>query len=241
MSQQWLATILLALNIALADGQTLKDASREIRKLLGVGGIRWLTAASQGTYYFNHDHKDGFGAELWRSDMSLDGTYMVKDIHPGPGDGYPSSICSYDGHVFLAADDGEHGVELWSSDGTKSGTRLFLDINPGVAGSSVQSLTACGDRLYFGAMDAQHGFELWTSDGTVTGTAMLLDITPGSSGSQIGSLECKQSTAGESRLFFVVGTQDEHAQWITDGTTKGTQPLDRASEQERPGSLKGEL
>ena len=231
MARRWLSTLLVALVVSESSGLEPKEARNEIRKLLGVGGIRWLVAALDhalhGSYFFNHNHQDGLGAELWRSDLTIGGTYMVKDIQPGAGDGYPSSLCEYYGKIYFAADNGRDGIELWSSDGTEAGTALFLDINPGSASSFVQLMTACDGLLFFGASDGQHGFELWGSDGTLENTKMLKDVTPGSSDSQISSLECKRSTAGETVLFFTVGTADEHEQWLSDGTPEGTRPVNR--------------
>ena len=56
---------------------------------------------------------------------------------------------------------------------------------------------------------------------------MLNDITPGAGSSSISNVECKTSTAGESRLFFTVGTQqDGGTEWVSDGTPEGTTTVD---------------
>jgi ELWxxDGT repeat protein len=73
------------------------------------------------------------GFEVWRSDGTADGTYLVKDINPGPGNGvagifFPEAY--FDGTLYFNGDDGIHGQELWKSDGTADGTVLVKDINP---------------------------------------------------------------------------------------------------------------
>ena len=176
----------------------------------------------------NHDHEDGLGAELWRSDLTVGGTRLVKDIAPGAADGDPSSLSEYNGEIYFAADDSVHGVELWASDGTPAGTSLFLDIHAGAASSHAQNLTPCGEALYFSASDGHHGHELWVTDGTTAGTLMLKDMTPGAADSAISSLDCRQSTTGASLLFFVVGTASDHVEWISDATPEGTRPMEQA-------------
>jgi ELWxxDGT repeat protein len=86
-----------------------------------------------------------FGRELWGSDGTSAGTYMVKDINPGALDSNPAALVRSSDHfsltVFFRAEDGVHGGELWKSDGTEDGTVLVKDVNPGSAGSFPRSLT----------------------------------------------------------------------------------------------------
>src|SRR5262249_42694337 len=51
-----------------------------------------------GTLYFREN--DGFdGAELWRSDGTAVGTFMVKDIREGAGGSYPDGFTNVNGTV----------------------------------------------------------------------------------------------------------------------------------------------
>src|SRR5215831_9586907 len=79
--------------------------------------------------YFSAD--DGVhGNELWRSDGTAKGTYMVKDIAPGAS-GNVSNITSYNGLVFFSASDSANYYSLWRSDGTDTGTeRLTTNVFP---------------------------------------------------------------------------------------------------------------
>lgn len=119
------------------------------------------------------------GRELWRSDGTAAGTFLVKDVWPGPGSSSPRGLTTWQGRVWFSADDGLDGRELWSSNGTENGTRLVADLRPGPASSSPQDIVAISDRLVFAADDGIHGLEPWQSDGTLHGTALVADLEPG--------------------------------------------------------------
>ena len=115
------------------------------------------------------------GKELWRSNGTLAGTRMVKDINPGSGLGTGAGSTAVGGTLYFSATDGVHGGELWRTDGTRAGTRMVKDIDPG-SGSGASEMTDVGGTLYFIADDGLHGAELWTSDGTEAGTTMVKEI-----------------------------------------------------------------
>src|SRR5688572_6412153 len=70
------------------------------------------------------------GVELWRSDGTVAGTRLVKDIFPGPeGSHLGTQMTELNGNVFFPANDGVYGRELWVSDGTEEGTHLLADIS----------------------------------------------------------------------------------------------------------------
>ncbi len=74
----------------------------------------WFTAL-HGVGYFQASDTlfGGHGDELWRSDGSADGTYLVADINPGFFSSSPSSLTTVGETLFFVADDGVHGQELW--------------------------------------------------------------------------------------------------------------------------------
>ena len=140
------------------------------------------------------------GDELWVSDLTSEGTQLLKDIDPGSSEGfengsYPDSsfannFTEFEERLFFTADDGETGDELWVSDGTSEGTQLLKDINPGSSegfgsgsypdSSFPNNFTEFEERLFFAANDGETGNELWVSDGTSEGTQLLKDINPNS-------------------------------------------------------------
>ncbi len=186
------------------------------------------------------------GEELWRTDGTEAGTFLVKDINPGRGNAfnYPALMAPDDPFVelgsalYFLADDGAYGLysfELWRSDGTEAGTRMVKKIradsaSPFTAPSQGNNPVrwqhgVAGGLLYFVANDGVHGFELWRTDGTAAGTFLLKDIFPGPHGA-FGDYFDSNALVGQEAggsFFFRTGDGINRAQlWKTDGTTAGT-------------------
>ncbi len=119
------------------------------------------------------------GAELWTSDGTPEGAYLVADLRPGPDSSAPAFITPLGHSVYFTADDGVHGRELWVSDGTAEGTRMVRDLRPGYRSSLPQALSVGTGNLVFAADDGVHGLEPWRSDGTFGGTYLLGDVLAG--------------------------------------------------------------
>ncbi|MCP3142547.1 ELWxxDGT repeat protein [Pyxidicoccus xibeiensis] len=203
-----------ALPIPYSSDESVLDAP-----VVAVGGVLYF-AANDGEH----------GMELWRSDGTAAGTYLVEDVRPGPESSNPQSLRAVGGRVFFRADDGEHGQELWVSDGTRRGTRLVEDIRPGPDGSTDflgEQRVSVGEVLYFAADDGEHGVELWRSDGTPAGTRLVEDIFEGAdSAFPFGIV-----AFGSIVLFEATDREHGNELWRSDGTRAGT----RLVEDIRPG------
>ena len=160
------------------------------------------------------------GTELWRSDGTAVGTFMVKDIRPGSSS-IPANMINVGGTLFFTANDGVHGVELWKSDGTEAGTVLVHEIRSGAADSFSFASAQMADMngtLFFSAGDSVSGTELWKSDGTAAGTVLVKDIFVGTAGSGPVNLTNVNGT-----LFFVANDGVTGFElWKSDGTAAGT-------------------
>ncbi len=160
-----------------------------------------------GNLYFVAD--DGVhGEELWRTDGTLGGTYMVSDINPplcdiceNPGTDF-GDIVAGDNKIFFAAAAGNDPIrELYVSDGTESGTQRIsetfecitslFDSYPEFTYSGVNSISVVPasevgfDTAYFSAFQCSTeryvctGEEPHFSDGTEQGTYQLIDLKAG--------------------------------------------------------------
>jgi ELWxxDGT repeat protein/cysteine-rich repeat protein len=164
--------------------------------------------------------------ELWRTDGTDAGTYLVKDINPN-GQSNPANFQLFNGLVWFTADDGVHGREIWRTDGTEDGTTLFTDFNPGSAASAPAILATPG-YLAFVADDGG-GRRLWRTDGTVGGTSAL--TPPSVTDAIISQAGCPGHYTGQftcagvsgNRLFFIAHDSTSGWEpWVTDGTPAGT-------------------
>ncbi len=162
---------------------------------------------------------NALGVELWRSDGTESGTYLIKDFGDFVGYNAITSLTYYNGNIFFAAYNNTVGSELWVSDGTSNGTVLFKDINIGELSSYPSNFFEFNGYLYFIAEDVTNGRELWKSDGTLTGTNLFKDISPGNNSGVLGNV-----IKMNSNFYFYAWDNGPNGYelWKSDGTTAGT-------------------
>lgn len=178
-----------------------------------------------GILYFAGDDGAGNGEELWRSDGTEAGTYLVKDIQPGPAGSAPRKLVGFKGGLCFSADDGTHGREPWWSDGTAQGTALVKDIWPGGEDSVPESFVALGGSLLFAAEEEEHGRELWKTDGTEGGTELVKDVREGWLSGLMGKEWYGARLVAMGGMVFFKALGDLYR---SDGTEAGTVALDSA-------------
>ena len=161
------------------------------------------------------------GKELWRSDGTQSGTYIVKDIHTGSGSSNPSSLYVHNGVLYFSATNGSGGHKLWKSDGTESGTVIV-----GGEGYKPSNFSSLGGLLIYSAYRSNPDVaasgtankELFKSDGTAAGTGLLKEIHSGIVSSSPGGL-----TAYNNEIYFSAFDGSSGIElWKTDGTSSGT-------------------
>lgn len=142
--------------------------------------------------FFKADSKDQqFGEELWVTDGTNSGTFMLKDINTSIVNELTGATAGaqidwltnfYNEKVFFKAYSIEYGPEPWVSDGTPEGTHMIKDMWPGVNasnlpnGSGVFTARLYDGKVYFRGHDETLGEELCVSDLTEAGTNTVFDI-----------------------------------------------------------------
>ncbi|UZR97363.1 MBG domain-containing protein [Chondrinema litorale] len=185
----------------LSDVKLLKDINTgagdsEADQFVVMDGILYF-AANDGTH----------GRELWRSDGTEAGTYMVKDINPGSGSSFLSELTEIDGTLFFAAYNKTYGGEVWKSDGTTSGTQIVKDINPGSSSINPVNFTEYKGKLVFNTYVNPEKQSIWITDGTAGNTTMLAEYEI------IEELTIRGIASTTNYLYFIVNGDI----WRTDG------------------------
>jgi ELWxxDGT repeat protein len=131
-----------------------------------------------GVFYFN-----GFttneGSELWRTDLTKDGTYMVKDFYSGQDGLSPNLITKFnDKIIFVGSEPNGGGQSLWQTDGTANGTvKIGGDKIANNMTNGMGKVIIRGNRLYtlgwYNGSPAGIGTGIWSTDGTNEGTVMV--------------------------------------------------------------------
>jgi large repetitive protein len=178
--------------------------------------------ASAGRVAFLTVHSTLVGSELWRSDGTAAGTFLVRDIHNGPRSAGVTEIAALNGRALFPALTTESSrAALWSSDGTTAGTSLVRDDAPWP-----QDFVHRDGRLYFSGAGPWYAGDplylrrqgLWRTDGTPAGTELLagdlfdLDLLALEGGALFLSARDHEATD--------LGTGIEP--WKSDGTPEGT-------------------
>lgn len=112
-----------------------------------------------------------YGRELWKTDGTLAGTTIVKDISPGSSSsiGNDKMYKFNNKIVFIASNNNSFG--LWSTDGTTSNTINFYPLS----GYSV--FYDYDVENYNGMLFTING-DLWKTDGTLNGTSLIYNNIP---------------------------------------------------------------
>lgn len=121
--------------------------------------------------------KNGKDMELYKSDGTVAGTDLLKDLNPSSrGLAWSSPLYEINNKALFNNYDSLHGHELWQTDGTKSGTQLLLDILPGKYSSSPYDFINAENKLFFSASPDNESREIFVSDGTSGGTKAITNL-----------------------------------------------------------------
>lgn len=178
-------------------------------------GLYWAGGSFYGTVndkliFDAHDGVTGY--ELWVSDGSSAGTFLLKDMSPG-GDTFIRASAQDANYVYLLLRPDGGNWELWRTDGTSLGTEQIHEFTNGeIPRSTKVNMAATNGLVYFTMCEATHGCELWRSDSTSAGTKIFWDATAGTIGTSPRSFVLYNG-----KLAFIGSYQGGgEALWITD-------------------------
>ena len=124
------------------------------------------------------------GRELWVTDGTTQGTFMLGDLNPASAHAHPRYFAQVGSVLVFSANDGTHGEELWATIG--GAPYLVRDIFPGSSKGAYLQTSATAipfgpgtqtEYLYFGA-HAPGETGLWRTDGMTAESVVTLQ--PGS-------------------------------------------------------------
>ena len=175
-------------------------------------------AILNGVFYFSAN--DGIhGSELWRSDGTAAGTYLVKDLLTGSASSFPHELVTAGNKLYFVTQDNTFANNgLWVSDGTANGTtRLatFQRQGPGV--NAAYNLTAAGNKVFYFTYGLGGETVLSKTDGTAGGTGTVKDFIDISSGGPLG-----HEVAGGLFYFALYSNTTGRELYRSDGTEGGT-------------------
>ncbi|SOE21059.1 ELWxxDGT repeat-containing protein [Spirosomataceae bacterium TFI 002] len=185
-----------------------QNTNSDITEMVSFNNILYFAADD----YFH-------GKELWRSDGTPNGTYMVKDIRAGSADANPTSLYVHNNLLYFSAR-GTDGERLWKSDGTESGTVSISGqgYRPSGFASLSNYLVYSADRSDpLVVPSGTSNRELFASDGTTT--YLLADIRSG-----IVSSSPSELTAFNNVVYFTGNDASTYGSevWKTTGISGGT-------------------
>jgi ELWxxDGT repeat protein len=161
--------------------------------------------------------------DLWKSDGTVAGTVLVKDIGPGSGTHSPLyHLADVNGTLLFAAREDMSGRRVWKSDGTESGT-LMVKNYPPVVDITYSKFVSTGGLYFFvgtAGFSSSDKYKLWRSDGTAAGTIIPKDINP--AGDAVYNMQNPDWIGVDGVLYFRADDGSGYSLWRSDGTPAGT-------------------
>ncbi|MFD2522794.1 3-coathanger stack domain-containing protein [Emticicia soli] len=175
-----------------------------------------IVADLNGITFFTYSTNSN-GNELWRTDGTAAGTWMLRDINWGPTHTGFGNFRKVGNKLFFTANEMNTGYELWVTNGTSEGTYMVKDVLPGSSSSYLHSFTNLNDNLLIFSTSNVYPQKLWRSDGTESGTYMVPDAYGGST--YPSSYESGEFGVLNNRVYYEAYTGNGYRLYSSDGNS----------------------
>ncbi len=160
----------------MADGLVVSDGTEAgTQHIFTCKNPEWFTNCN-GKIFFSTKLGTINDLELYVTDGTAAGTFLVKDIYPGTTGSEPESdgVEFNSEFWFRARSSTQSGYQLYHSDGTEAGTLQF--VYPAELNGTITHLYLHNGYLYFvGRTTVGNKKALWRTDGTTTGTEKIFE------------------------------------------------------------------
>jgi ELWxxDGT repeat protein len=180
--------------------------------------VTWANPQTNLVYAAIYDA--AHGSELWKTNGTVAGTQLVKDINLASNNASLNQMTDVSGKLFFVASYEPNKPALWQSDGTVLGTQqvVTLSLPP-------QELTSLGNLLFYS--DGYYSPRMWRTDGSPTGTLQITPQDVVAGGISCVSKACftgpaQVTNAGRYVFFNAYGGGSGNRLWRSDGTLSGT-------------------
>ena len=166
-----------------------------------------LVVPAAGLLFFSVE-RPGAAAELWRSDGTAGGTFMVGTLGPA-GASVGWSGAAVGSLLLFSVLSPASEWELWRTDGTVVGTSRVI----APTGAWRVNLVGATTSRAFMVIESMLSQELWASDGTSAGTVRVLPNA---------NLAASYAAVGERMYFGAPNGDTSSTIWTSDGSAAGT-------------------
>ncbi|MFY8105336.1 MAG: hypothetical protein ACOVKO_00370 [Elstera sp.] len=174
-----------------------------------TAGVKPQWAAANGLLYYTATTAAS-GTELWRSDGTKNGTFLLSDLTPGAASSTISNLTEFNGSLYFTLSEGADHY-LYKSDGRAADT---IRLGKVATGAAPKSFTVAGDNLYFVSQTATDGIEIRRTDGTISGTQLVTNIRAGA----LSSFPEYLTASGDKIFFSAIGDTGGRELYVADET-----------------------
>lgn len=146
----------------------IKDIFPGVRGSFGLPGTPKIIATDSLVLFSTYDEVNG--TELWRTDGTDPGTFVLKDIIPGACGSFPNFYTQSDSLIYFTVRNEDYTQSIWQTDGTEGGTQLAFGFPAESPFASIYDLQLKDSTIFFFGLHGEYGstfFSFTPGEGSV--------------------------------------------------------------------------